>query len=260
MDIPKQWAGRRIILDAQYVNNSAVVYIDGQRAGEIKSRGGKVDLTEACRPGQRQMLAIFVRSSNFRGLCGDVYLDAVPQGERIDDVKIDTSVRRWQISADTALVSLDPARQYTLGGEIMDDGKVVKTITSQPFRGDALENGRITFANPWKADKLWDANTPQNKYDLRLKLRDASGKLLDEFRNVRFGFREFWIDGRDFRLNGTRFFCFAAPLDLGEVSAYAASYEAARKMVSRFRGAGINAAYTHNYGSAPACISVLRRL
>ncbi len=255
VDLPKEWAGRRILVDAQYVHNSADVYVDGKHAGAIKFRGGKVDLTALCRPGQKQVLSILVHkprgSRDFRGLCGDVYLDAVPQGEYIDDVKIDTSVRQWQISADTAILSLQADKQYTLRGELLDGSQVVKTIASQPFRATDLQNGRLKFSNPWKPEKLWDANTPQNKYDLKLSLLDASGKVLDEFRTVRFGFREFWVDGRDFRLNGTRFFCYAIPLDVGEVSTYGASYEGARKMVSRFRSVGINLAYTHNYSSVP---------
>lgn len=255
VDVPKEWAGRRIVLEAQYVNTSGVVYMDGKRAGEIRPRGGKVDLGQLCRPGRKQMLAIIVHrprgGADFRGLCGDVYLEGVPQGARIDDVKVDTSVRQWQIAADTGVAALNPSQQYTLRGDILDGGKAVKTITSQPFRAAGVQNGRITFSNPWKPDKLWDTNTPQNQYDLSLKLLDTSGKVLDEFRSVRFGFREFWVDGRDFRLNGTRFFCFAAPLDVGEVSAYSASYEGACKMISRFKGAGINIAYTHNYSSIP---------
>ena len=178
IEIPKDWAGRRITVDAQYVNNSAAFYLDGKPAGEIKSRGGRVDLTPLAKPGQKQMLSVFVRSSSFRGLCGDVYLDGVPQAERIDDVKIDTSVRKWQITVNAAVASLNPEKQYTFRGELLDGGKVVKSIASQPFRAADVQNGRITFSNPWKPDKLWDANTPKNKYDLKLKLLDAAGKVL----------------------------------------------------------------------------------
>ena len=42
---------------------------------------------------------------------------------------------------------------------------------------------------------------------------DASGKALDCYYAVRFGFREFWIDGKDFYLNGSRIFLSAVPLD-----------------------------------------------
>ncbi len=50
-----------------------------------------------------------------RGLCGDVFLVGEPSGARIADVKVDTSVRKWEISFNTALQGLDVNEQYTLG-------------------------------------------------------------------------------------------------------------------------------------------------
>jgi len=38
-------------------------------------------------------------------------------------------------------------------------------------------------------------------------------------------FREFWIDGRDFYLNGTRIFLSAVPLDNAQVGAALATYQ-----------------------------------
>ena len=49
--VPRQWAGRRIVLHAEYVNSFAAVYVDGKKAGEIRFPAGEVDLTAACRPG-----------------------------------------------------------------------------------------------------------------------------------------------------------------------------------------------------------------
>ena len=55
--------------------------------------------------------------------------------------------------------------------------------------------------------KLWDIHTPQNTYERRTsRLLDAAGKSLDTSWPDAFGFREFWIEGRDFYLNGTRIF------------------------------------------------------
>ena len=51
-------------------------------------------------------------------------------------------------------------------------------------------------------DQLWDTHTPQNTYDLEVSLLGDGGKVLDTRWAVHFGFREFWIDGRDFFLNG----------------------------------------------------------
>jgi len=256
VEVPKDWSGRRIFLEAQYVNTSAEVFLDGRSAGAIRPRGGRTDVTAACKPGQKQTLTMRVHwpktnRVNFRGLCGDVYLEGTPHGACIDDVKIDTSVRRWEISVDAAIRSLDADRRYALQGELLDGDRVVKTVESKPFQVQNLSNGRMAFTSPWKPEKLWDIHTPQNQYHLKLKLLDDSGKVLDEFRPVRFGFREFWIDGRDFRLNGTRIYLFLAPLDIGEISAYAASYDAAKTMIRRFHSAGVNLAYAHNYTSAP---------
>ena len=67
----------------------------------------------------------------------------------------------------------------------------------------------------------------------------------------RFGFREFWIDGRDFYLNGTRLFLSAVPLDNAQVGAAWASYEGREKACCVCRACGINFVYTHNYGCEP---------
>ena len=68
---------------------------------------------------------------------------------------------------------------------------------------------------------------------------------------MRFGFREFWIDGRDFFLNGTRIFLSAVPLDNAQIGAGLASYEGARESLERLKSFGINFVYTHNYGCEP---------
>ena len=62
-----------------------------------------------------------------------------------------------------------------------------------------------------EARKLWDTNTPQHVRSGRFAA-GAGGKVLDAAPPVRFGFREFWIDGRDFYLNGSRIFLSAVPL------------------------------------------------
>src|SRR5262249_359166 len=66
-----------------------------------------------------------------------------------------------------------------------------------------------------------------------------------------FGFREFWIEGRDFFLNGTRIFLSAVPLDNAQLGAALANYSAARESLERLKSFGINFVYTHNYGCLP---------
>ena len=116
IDVPADWAGRRITLSADCLNSYAAVYLDGKKAGELRFPGGELDLTAQCRPGATQTLSMLVialplhavmfsHSDTFgskqvqghvdrRGLCGDVWLAGMPTGPRISDVKVDTSVRQ----------------------------------------------------------------------------------------------------------------------------------------------------------------------
>jgi len=86
---------------------------------------------------------------------------------------------------------------------------------------------------------------------LSLSVLDATGKVVDTAWDERFGFREFWMDGRDFYLNGTRIFLSAVPLDNAQISAATASYVGARESLERLKSLGMNFVYTHNYGCEP---------
>ena len=271
--IPAAWAGRRIVVHAEYVNSFAAVYVDGKKAGEIQFPAGEADLTAVCRAGGKHVLSVLVvamplkgvmlsyNDSNSarsvrgsvarRGLCGDVTLVATPAKTRLGEVKVDPSVRTWAITFAAALHDLAADARYALRAQVSEGGRIVKEFTSRPFRATDLREGRLAFTERWKPDKLWDIHTPQNQYDVTLSLLDAKGKALDTSHPVRFGFRELWIDGRDFTLNGTRIFLCALPFDNAQVGAAWASYDGARESMKRLQSWGINAVYTHNYGCEP---------
>jgi len=188
----------------------------------------------------------------YRGLLGDVFLASTPVGARLDDIKVNTSVRKGEIGLDVAVRNLAEGKNYTLNATVSDHDKVVKTFDPKSITAADVVNGRVTVAWAWKPEKLWDLNTPENQYDLKLSLVDAGDAgVLDEFRPVRFGFREFWLDGRDFYLNGTRVFSPAIFLDNGVMNTAAADYEHAAESFRRLRKAGINTVYTHNYDCLP---------
>ena len=271
--IPKTWAGRRITIYTEYLNSYGAVYVDGAKAGEIYFPGGEVDISSVSRPGSTHVFSLFTMAAPLkaviqsfsdtgapkqvkgkvtrRGLCGDVFLVSTPARARIGDVKVDTSVRKWQIAVDAALPGLEAGKGYRLLAQVKDHGRVVKKLKSKLFKKTEFKKGRFAFSSPWKPTKLWDVHTPGNMYHLELSLLDSGGKVLDVFQPVRFGFRELWIDGRDFRLNGTRLFCFVVPLDNGQISAETATYAAARESFERLKAIGVNLMYTHNYGCQP---------
>ncbi|UCG47821.1 MAG: hypothetical protein JSU94_20380 [Phycisphaerales bacterium] len=271
--IPANWAGRRIAAHIEYLNSYAVVYVDGARAGEIRFPGGEVDLTPMCHPGERHRLSLLVLAMPLkgvvlsytdsaaardvkgsvarRGLCGDVYLVSTPAGARVGDVKVETSVRKWQITCSASVQNLQAGKSYSLALRVSENGRDVKQLRSTTFKAGDLRGNRIAFTEKWRPEKLWDIHTPQNTYELDVSLLDSGGKVLDVLPPMRFGFRELWIDGRDFYLNGSRIFLSAVPLDNAQVGAALAKYGAVRESLERLKSFGINFVYTHNYGCEP---------
>jgi beta-galactosidase len=274
MTVPEGWRGCRIALHAEYVNSFAVVYLDGKKVGEIRFPGSEIEITAACSPGKTHTLSLLVvalplkgvllsysdtnsarevkGAVDRRGLCGDLWLTSSPAA-RITDVKVDTSGLKKEITFDIGLEGLAADGMYAIRAQIFQDDRDLVTLPIKEFRGSDLKNGRISFTELWKSEKLWDIHTPKNALDVRISLEDGKtrGKVLDTFYPVRFGFREFWIVGRDFYLNGTRIQLSAVPLDNAQISARTASYDGAIETFKRLQSFGINFVYTHNYGCEP---------
>ncbi|MBI2925074.1 MAG: hypothetical protein HYY24_05145 [Verrucomicrobia bacterium] len=271
--VPSDWADRRVGIRAEYVNSYAAVYLDGKRAGEIRFPAGEVEITSACRPGGKHLLSVLVLAMPLkgvmlsytdtasarevkgsvarRGLCGDVYLVSTPRGPQIGDLKVDTSVRQRQVTFDAAVEGLDANGRYALRARVLRDGRRIEEFKSRTFSEKDLKAGRFAFTEKWIPDSLWDLHTPQNTFELELSLVDSAGKALDTAWPMRFGFRELWIEGRDFFLNGTRIFLSAVPLDNAQVSAALASYDGARESLERLKSFGIDFVYAHNYDCLP---------
>ena len=258
--IPAEWAGRRITLSAECINSFAAVFVDGVEAGQMRYPAGEVDLSAFVRPGAAHLLAIEVIAMPLkavmlsysdtasartvagtvarRGITGDIALNAMPPGPRIGGVRVETSVRHWEIAVEAALAAIDNSR---LLARIYEGDRVVKE-----FSGDSPR-----FTAGWHAGKLWDLDTPGNQYRLSLSLLDNHGREIDTAPPVTFGFREFWIEGREFRLNGSRIYLSSTPLDNAQTSVASASYEATRATLRQRKSFGVNMVYTHNYGCEP---------
>jgi len=265
--VPAEWAGRRVALTAEFVNSFATVHVDGRKIADMRFPAGEVDLTQVCPPGEKHVLSMLVLALPLkgvmlsfsdsdaakevrgevhrRGLCGDVWLVGTPQGARIRHVRVETSVRNWQITFNTALDGVDPNAKYTLRARVKDGDETVKEFTSEPFSGGDASNGRFAFTENWQPDRLWDLHTPENQYDVTVSILDSDGELVDEALPERFGFRKFWIEGRDLYLNGSRIFLSFAR---GQRTW---SYEDTCENLAERRSVGINFVAAGGFGCQP---------
>lgn len=248
LTVPADWNGRAIVLDVDRVSTDAVVYVDGVKAGEVNWPGGEVDVTDVIKPGQAQRLRVRVIATDNktevtsymgyvnepkskatldnRGLIGaGVHLRSRPKGPRVFDVYVRPSTRKHDISLDVEIAALGDAKgDVELKAELLDErGTVEKTFTRSVSLATATESPtvlargvkRVTATWPWPDARLWDYRQP-NLYTLRLTA--TCGGSVDQVVRT-FGFREFWIEGRQFYLNNTPYNLRPQNLDYGAMPA-----------------------------------------
>jgi beta-galactosidase len=218
VDVPADMAGRQIVLELKEVGRLARVWVGGKDAGVVDAQG-RVDITPHVVPGHKADIAILVSATStalpkkpaaaatpdnvvkHRGLIGDVLLAALPQGPQVEAMAIRTSVSqdRWQVLVD--LRGLKAGQAYSLQAQALDaDGKPAAELNKH-FKGASLA-ATVDLSGGWQRPHLWEPSDPF-RYRCVVRLRNADGMLLDEYTDD-FGFREFGIDGGDFRLNGRK--------------------------------------------------------
>jgi hypothetical protein len=213
--VPAEWKGRRIsvIFDplTAYV---ARVFIGGQLVAHFEqAHPGEallypprcVDLSSYA--GQTVRLSLQVGWDN-AGTCdqvnlGNVWLVNEPGWIDVLSVLPMTRVRpekRIQVSA-ILRNSGEAAATISAAPRIMElDRTVVLTLKPQEVRLGPGETRELNWEQAWPQAHLWSPDDP-HLYEIFLPLIGTAGKPLKEHRQ-RFGFREFWIDGRNFVLNG----------------------------------------------------------
>lgn len=222
--VPADWAGRAVVLNLTRVSTDAFVYVDGHEAGRVGWPSGEVDLTPWVTPGRPQTLRVFVAAipsqeqvGTFmgpgagqltfgeaklasKGLIDDVLLEARPKGAHVSDVFVQPSTRRKQVALNIELTGVRQSGPVRLTARMVRNGRVEKTFTgTMSVKGATVQTVRIAW--PWADPALWDLNRP-NVYTLKLRVEGTG--IRDEYAQP-FGFREFWIQGRQIFLNGVPF-------------------------------------------------------
>ena len=151
--------------------------------------------------GRMRLSSVSYKSARLetRGLGGSVFLESRASEAHVSDVFVRPSTRNKEVSLDVELADVKQAGRVQVVAETLDEeGAVEKTFAAEAAV-EVLQTQTLTFSWPWADPRLWDVGQP-NLYTLRLKVQGAG---LDDEYHQRFGFREFWIEGRKFVLNGT---------------------------------------------------------
>jgi len=277
--IPVNWKDRRIVLDFGMVQSHARILVDGKDAGEVWFPGGELDITDLVVSGNTYLLSILVTARplesesrvfmapnrimaskakvKFKGLTGDVFLVGEPIGTRITDVHVITSVRKKLITFDVGVADIGD-EPLLLEVSISENGKLVKSLSPKDLKV-TRKNGRLQASASWKNPKLWDIDTPENMYEANVVLSTADG-VVDQTLPIKFGFREFWIDGRDFKLNGSTIHLRALHNMNINNHADKACMEGCLNTCERMKEYGFNFLITANYGFSPGQVGYMDAL
>ncbi len=223
--IPEYWTGKKIIVEFDRISTDAIVHLDGQPTDTIGWPGGGVDITDAVIPGAEHSLEVLVlaipsqemakelmgtattqarlkkQSLSSRGIIGDVFLKCLPETYVISDVFVNTSVRKKEIVFQIEMETKKAAGQLENIIEISDsNGNLVKSFEKTVDVNEGNPT-KCFISGKWEDPLLWDLDQP-NVYTASVMLFDGK-QLVDKY-TVEFGFREFWIEGKDFFLNNKK--------------------------------------------------------
>lgn len=223
-NIPEDWKSSAVILDFRRISTDAQIYIDGKKAGAINWPGGEIEITNLVKPGKAHELRALVLSSanqkevlDFmgtanaqisvrqaklcsKGIIGEVFLKSRPLKTYISDVFIQTSVRQNEITLDVEFTGIKQADRVKLIASVENEqGKQEKQFEAIVILNpDSIQRKSIKWK--WDNPRLWDLDQPK-LYNLKLK---AESVQIQDVYIQEFGFREFWIEGKDFYLNNKK--------------------------------------------------------
>ncbi|WP_328432349.1 MULTISPECIES: glycoside hydrolase family 2 TIM barrel-domain containing protein [unclassified Streptomyces] len=267
MDVPADWAGRRIVLQVGAAESVLLVHVDGRPVGVSKDShlAADFDLSDVVRPGERCVVRLTVvkwsDASHIEdqdqwwhgGITRSVLLYATDPLHLADvtvraafdgELRIDCRVRDaggslpegWYVSGEMEGQLLVQDREFDRFN--VEDDRV----------SDFLGEARIQATVP--DVRTWNAETPE-LYDLTVRLHRRDSTVVDTSRH-RVGFRDVEIIGRDLLVNGERVFIRGVNRhDFHPLTGRTVSYDDMRADLALLKRFGFNAVRTSHYPNDP---------
>ncbi len=263
VDIPPNWAGRKVLLHFQAVDYDATVWVNDREGG--RHRGGwtpfTCDLTGAAAPGERATIVLRARDTTkgnqpsgkqchdyslwgcfytrTTGIWQTVWMEPVPEVHlKRPRITPDVANRRFHIEQPISSnrTGLRLRATAVMNGEQLAQAEVP---------ADAVLAPALDLIIPEKHVKLWQPGEG-NLYDITLELLGADGEVIDRA-DTYAGLRSITIDGKASKINGRSVFQ-RQVLDQGyypDGILTAPTDEALRHDIELSMAAGFNAARLH---------------
>jgi hypothetical protein len=280
IEVPADWAKKRVILNLERCHWSTMVYVNGQFCGTRNSLvvPHEFDLSKQLKPGKntliirvdnRYVVNIGVNShsitdhtqTNWNGLIGDLSLTA-SSPVYVGDVQIRPKLSTASIDL---TVSLQQPRGKDFKGDLilqvssLSGEKSTRPAMKIPVRF-STEATTLTATYSISNPELWDEFNPK-LYQLTAQLVDEQGQKVST-KEVSFGMREVRAVGTRLEINGRPIFlrgdvdCAAFPL-----TGYSPTDEAAwEKIMKTAKDYGLNHLRFHSWCPPEAAFAVADRL
>ena len=227
--LPKNWAGRRVVLQIGGGESCCFVYLNGNVIGMAKDcrLPSEFDLTKFVKAeGENKLTVMCLRWSDGSyvedqdhwwqaGLYRSVYLYSTAENYIEDVFAVASLEKQKYVDGELAVkvklgATKDPQADFTVTAELFAaDGKAVfKKPLAGKISGSFRDNYyECELKQTVKAPAPWSPEIP-NLYTLVVTLADAKGKTLEStsckvgFRTSEIHDRQFWLNGRPIYIKG----------------------------------------------------------
>ncbi len=194
-----EWSGRKVVIEQSAIRGCTVgVFVNGNFIGEIKAPAGSLDVSKALKFGRENEFCLRLSGKNrdFK-LEKDPPMFVVKDSVSVDDVFACTSWREKKLTVEITVTS-DRKGTAEVGAEVLDaDGKVVKRLSG---RYDVVPGENVFKPSVvWPDPVTWELGRGY-MYTLKTSVK-INGKSCP-YKDVKFGFREIWREGKKIFMNG----------------------------------------------------------
>lgn len=214
----KHSAGMTFHLRFDAVLGAATVYVNRQRIGTNRDSflPFSFDVTSSVKPDAENELLVRVDPPpkkgglwlqpcgswfgwHMRGIWQSVHLEARPP-QAITDIFAAPSVRNRNLTVEVTIAASVVAENAELRIRVEDAGHLALDLGSTPVRLNQPGEVTTSITRDWPDARLWSPEDPHLYHAVAELL--VGGQVVHTAK-IRFGFREFWIEGTEFRLNGS---------------------------------------------------------